>query len=56
VTPRGRVLAVADGFAIVRGERGDVRVRALPAWCAGDLLDGEVVRAHPGGDYPGPGS
>ncbi len=56
MTPRGRVLAVADGFAIVRGERGDVRVRALPAWRAGDLVDGEVVRAHPGGDYPGPGS
>ena len=51
----GRVLAVDGGFAVVRGERGDARVVALPAWRAGDLVDGAaVVRSYPGGDYPGP--
>lgn len=52
---RGRVLAVSDGIAIVRGERGDASVPAQPAWRAGDLVDGdEVVRPHGGGDYPEP--
>jgi hypothetical protein len=56
VSIRGRVIAVEDGFAVVRGERGDARVIAQPAWRAGDLVDGDVVRAYPGGDYPGPGT
>jgi lysyl-tRNA synthetase class 2 len=52
---RGRVLAVDGEIAIVRGERGDVRVRARPGWQPGDLVDGElVVRPFGGGDYPGP--
>jgi elongation factor P--(R)-beta-lysine ligase len=52
---RGRVLAVDGDLAIVRGERGDARVRAHPGWRPGDLVEGErVVRAFGGGDYPGP--
>jgi lysyl-tRNA synthetase class 2 len=52
---RGRVLAVDGEHAIVRGERGDLRVRARPGWRPGDLVDGEaVVQAFAGGDYPGP--
>ena len=51
---RGRVLAVDGELAIVRGERADVRVPAQPGWRPGDLVDGGVVRAYPGGDYPGP--
>lgn len=54
---RGRVLAIDGGTAILRGERGDLRVQAQPSWRAGDLVDGAVViRAFPGGDYPNPGT
>jgi elongation factor P--(R)-beta-lysine ligase len=54
---RGRVLAVDGAVAIVRGERGDARVAAGASWRPGDLVDaGRVVRAYPGGDYPGPGT
>ena len=52
---RGRVLAVDGGLAIVRGERGDLRVAARPSWRPGDLVDGEaVVQPFAGGEYPGP--
>lgn len=52
---RGRVLAVTDGVAIIRGEAGDLSVAAEPAWRPGDLVDGAVVvRAYPPGDYPEP--
>jgi lysyl-tRNA synthetase class 2 len=52
---RGRVLALDGELAIVRGERGDVRAVAQPGWRPGDLVEGAVVvRAFPGGDYPGP--
>ena len=52
---RGRILAIADGVAVVRGERGDARVPAEPAWRPGDLVVGpEVVRAYDGPPYPGP--
>jgi elongation factor P--(R)-beta-lysine ligase len=52
---RGRVLAIDGEIAIVRGERGDARVRTRPAWRPGDLVDGElVVRRFGGGDYPDP--
>jgi lysyl-tRNA synthetase class 2 len=52
---RGRILAIDGELAILRGERGDARVRALPGWRPGDLVDGAaVVRAYGGGDYPGP--
>jgi lysyl-tRNA synthetase class 2 len=67
VTLRGRVLAIdretagatggetAGPIAILRGERGDARVRAEPGWRPGDLVDGgAVVQAFGGGDYPGP--
>lgn len=56
MNPRGRVIAVEDGVAVVRGERGDVRVSAPASWRAGDLVDGDVVRAFAGGDYPAPGT
>ncbi len=52
---RGRVLAVDGELAIVRGERGDARVRARPGWRPGDLVEGDaVVQPFRGGDYPGP--
>jgi len=52
---RGRVLAVDGEIAIVRGERGDARVAADPAWRPGDLVDGAVrVHAYAGPPYPGP--
>jgi elongation factor P--(R)-beta-lysine ligase len=52
---RGRVLAIADGIAVVRGERDDLRVPAQASWRPGDLIAGdEVARPHAGGDYPGP--
>ncbi len=52
---RGRILAVNAGIAIIRGERGEVSVRAQPGWQAGDLVDDlTVVRAYDAGDYPGP--
>ena len=52
---RGRVLAVDGELAIVRGERGDARVRARAGWRPGDLVDGgAVVQPFGGGDYPGP--
>ena len=52
---RGRVLAVDGDTAIVRGERGDLRVRATVGWRPGDLVDGDaVVQGFGGGDYPGP--
>jgi lysyl-tRNA synthetase class 2 len=55
VTSRGRVLALDGDIAILRGERRDLRVAAQPGWRPGDLVDGAaVVRAFPGGDYPGP--
>ena len=46
MTVRGRVLAVTDGIAIVRGERGDTSVPAHTAWRAGDL-DARLPGAHP---------
>jgi lysyl-tRNA synthetase class 2 len=52
---RGRVLAVDGELSIVRGERGDARVRARAGWRPGDLVEGDaVVQAFRGGDYPGP--
>ncbi|MGN6108151.1 MAG: amino acid--tRNA ligase-related protein, partial [Kofleriaceae bacterium] len=52
---RGRVLAVDEQVAIVRGERGDARVPAEPAWRAGDLVErSHVVRAYDGPPFPGP--
>ncbi|HEX3759619.1 MAG TPA: EF-P lysine aminoacylase EpmA [Kofleriaceae bacterium] len=52
---RGRVLAVDGELAIVRGERGDARVRARAGWRPGDLVEGDaVVQPFRGGDYPGP--
>jgi lysyl-tRNA synthetase class 2 len=52
---RGRILAIDGEMAILRGERGDVRVRTQRGWRPGDLVDGAVmVRAFGGGDYPGP--
>jgi lysyl-tRNA synthetase class 2 len=68
VIRRGRVLAVdeQERIAILRGERGDARVAAEPAWRPGDLVDlgdlielGEEprrVRAYAGPPYPGPGT
>ncbi|HSK02292.1 MAG TPA: EF-P lysine aminoacylase EpmA, partial [Kofleriaceae bacterium] len=59
---RGRVLAIEDGLAILRGEHGDARVPADPAWRPGDLVElaGEGaprrVRAYAGPPYPGPGT
>ncbi len=62
---RGRVLAVDDRMAILRGERGDARVPADPAWRPGDLVElapepggegGRRVRAYAGPPYPGPGT
>ena len=40
---RGRVLAVDGELAIVRGERGDARVRARAGWRPGDLVEGDAV-------------
>jgi lysyl-tRNA synthetase class 2 len=55
VPVRGRVLAVDGELAIVRGERGDARVRARTGWRPGDLVEGDaVVQPFRGGDYPGP--
>jgi len=55
VTVRGRVLAVDGELAIVRGERGDVRLRARSGWRPGDLVEGDtVVQPFPGAEYPGP--
>ncbi|MCX5740885.1 MAG: EF-P lysine aminoacylase EpmA [Proteobacteria bacterium] len=52
---RGRVLAIADGLAIVRSERDDVRVAARVGWRPGDLVDGDaVVTAFRGRDFPEP--
>jgi len=69
---RGRVLAVDEQIAIIRGERGDARVPADPAWRPGDLVELEAeaeagagagdevgarrVRAYGGPPYPGPGT
>lgn len=61
---RGRVLAVDGPIAIVRGERGNARVPAEPAWRPGDLVElagspgdrGRRVRAYDGPPYPGPGT
>jgi elongation factor P--(R)-beta-lysine ligase len=39
VIRRGRVLAIEAGLAILRGEHGDARVPADPAWVAGDLVE-----------------
>jgi lysyl-tRNA synthetase class 2 len=52
---RGRVLAIDGDLAIVRGERGDLRVTADPSWRPGDLVDAGIrVRAYDGPAYPGP--
>ena len=52
---RGRVIAVDGELAIVRGERGDARVRTCAGWRPGDLVEGDaVVQPFRGGDYPGP--
>jgi lysyl-tRNA synthetase class 2 len=52
---RGRVIAVDGELAIVRGERGDARVRTRAGWRPGDLVEGDaVVQPFRGGDYPGP--
>jgi elongation factor P--(R)-beta-lysine ligase len=52
---RGRVLAVDGELAIVRGERGDARLRTRAGWRPGDLVEGDaVVQPFRGGDYPGP--
>ncbi|MBS1121191.1 MAG: tRNA synthetase class [Deltaproteobacteria bacterium] len=62
---RGRVLAIvppgdgegdaAGAVAIIRCERGDVRVVADPSWHPGDLVDAGIrVRAYDGPPYPGP--
>ncbi|MGE0869423.1 MAG: EF-P lysine aminoacylase EpmA [Kofleriaceae bacterium] len=51
---RGRILAIGDGVAIVRGDASDLRIAARPEWRAGDLIDGDVVRSYTRGDYPGP--
>lgn len=52
---RGRILAIDGEVALLRGERGDARVRVRPGWRPGDLVDGElVVHAFGGGDYPSP--
>ena len=54
---RGRILWCDGGRAGLRTEAGDLVIDAPAGAKAGDLVDGgEVVRAHPGGDYPGPGS
>jgi len=55
VAVRGRVLAVDGELAIVRGERGDARVRTRAGWRPGDLVEGDaVVQPFRGDDYPGP--
>ena len=52
---RGRVIAVDGELAIVRGERGDVRVRTCAGWRPGDLVEASAaVQPFRGGDYPGP--
>jgi len=61
---RGRVLAIDNDVAVIRGERHDVRVPARPDWRAGDIVvvsDGRRaddqdarVRAFEGDAYPGP--
>ena len=52
---RGRVLAIADGIAVIRGERSDARVPAEPCWRPGDLVAGRAqVVPFTGGDYPAP--
>jgi lysyl-tRNA synthetase class 2 len=67
VIRRGRVLAVdhplggTEPIAILRGERGDARVPADPAWRPGDLVEADGaawrrVRAYGGPPYPGPGT
>jgi len=72
VIRRGRVLAVDvdERIAVLRGERGDARVPADPAWRAGDLVElggagergeggaggGRRVRPYGGPPYPGPGT
>ncbi len=56
---RGRVLALADGMAVIRGEREDVRIPAVPSWRPGDLIAGETpdrVRRYVGPPYPEPGT
>jgi elongation factor P--(R)-beta-lysine ligase len=56
----GRVLARDGAIAVVRTARADLHVtHAPPDWRAGDLVDLDApsrVRAHLGGDYPGPSS
>jgi lysyl-tRNA synthetase class 2 len=71
VIRRGRVLAVDNHIAVLRGERGDARVPADPAWRPGDLVElpagaeagggaeggpARRVRAYDGPPYPGPGT
>jgi len=60
VGTRGRVIAIDGDIAIVRAEQFDIRItNAAKDWRPGDLVDVDrpaVLRAHPGGDYPGAGS
>ncbi|CAN5877485.1 EF-P lysine aminoacylase EpmA [soil metagenome] len=51
---RGRVLAIDNGTAIIRGERGDARVPAQPSWRPGDLVDGDILVFSFGGPFPEP--
>ena len=56
---RGRVLAVDGHIAILRGEHGDARIPADPAWRPGDLVEltdagTHRVRTYEGPPYPGP--
>ena len=54
---RGRILWRDGERAGLRMAAGDVVIDAPAGAQAGDLVDGgEVVRAHGGGEYPGPGS
>ena len=57
---RGRVIAIDGDTAIVRAEQFDLRItNAAKEWRPGDLVDVDraaVLRAHGGGDYPGPSS
>jgi lysyl-tRNA synthetase class 2 len=54
------VLACDGDVAVVRGETFDVRVTNAPKeWRPGDLVEIDrpaLVRRHPGGEYPAPGS
>jgi lysyl-tRNA synthetase class 2 len=55
---RGRVLAIHDGVATVRGEHADAAMPARPGWRPGDLVDVDADPARriafAGDDYPEP--